>query len=473
MRSISPGWVVIQGPLMAIAVASLAGCGPRADPKAEPKPPTVTVVAVRKSNAPQVVHSQGTPRALNDVTVRARVKGFLQKADFTEGKNVKAGQLLLVIDEEPYQAKLDQARAKLDEALADQRKAEQSKAREVAEAQLHLAEAQRTLDQVEERRERSLLARNAATIDDVDRRVATLRKSSAQVEADLASLEQARADYETNILAAKSKVEAARADVRDAEINLGYCRMYAPIDGRIGQSLVKPGNLVGKDQNTDLVSIQQLDPIGVDLNPPARRLPEITRLLKKGKVLIDLLIEGERQYPEKAEVYFLDNTVDSTAGTVLMKAKVPNPEESLLPGQYVRITGRLEDFDDVIVVPDQAVIEGQGGPSVYVVEEGKDGKNVEVVAVKTIDTIDTDQGIRVIRSGLQPGQKVIVDGIQLVRPGQTLEVEEKDLDQVIQEAIRAGETDRYESPAPARRSSDGGNPSAAAKKTASDLAELD
>ena len=112
--------------------------------------------------------------------------------------------------------------------------------------------------------------------------MATLKKSTAQVEADLANLEQARADYETNILAAKGKVDAAKADVRDAEINLGYCRMYAPINGRIGQLLVKPGNLVGPDQNTDLVTIQQLDPMGVDLNPPARYLPEITRLIKKG-----------------------------------------------------------------------------------------------------------------------------------------------------------------------------------------------
>ena len=175
----------------------------------------------------------------------------------------------MVIEEQPYQIQLDLAKAKLEEAQAELVQAQQSKSREVAEAQLHLDEAQRTLDQVEERRERSLLARNAATIDDVDRRVATLKKSSAQVEADLAKLEQTRADYETNILAAKAKVNAAKADVEDAALNLGYCKMDAPIDGKIGQLLVKAGNLVGPDQNTDLVTIRQLNPMGVDLFPPA------------------------------------------------------------------------------------------------------------------------------------------------------------------------------------------------------------
>src|SRR5262249_10152747 len=151
-----------------------------------------------------------------------------------------------------------------------------SKAREIALAQLHLDEAQHALDQVEEKRERTLQARGAATIEDVDRKHALLKKSTAQVEADQASLEQTRTDYETNILAARAKVEAARAAVRDAEINLGYCRMTAPIDGRIGELRVKLGNLVGPDQQSDLVTIQQLNPMGVDANPPARRLQRVT-----------------------------------------------------------------------------------------------------------------------------------------------------------------------------------------------------
>jgi multidrug efflux pump subunit AcrA (membrane-fusion protein) len=421
-----------------LVLASLAGCGLRSEPRSLPPRPTVTVVAARKMNVPMIVSRQGTTRALEEVTIRARVKGFLGKPLFADGDNVKKDQLLLIIEEQPYQIKLDLARANLDEATAALDQARQSKAREIAEAQVHLDEAQRTLDQVEERRERTLLARNAATIDDVDRRVATLKKSVAQVEADLAKLEQARADYETNILASRAKVNAARADVQDAELNLGYCKMYAPINGKIGQLDVKAGNLVGPDQNTDLVTIRQLDPMGIDLFPPARYLPLITQLMKSG-LSMNVLIEGQRAHPHLARAYFIDNSVESTTGTVLMKAAVPNPDESLLPGQYVRVKVTVGAYRDMIIVPEKAVIEGQGGQSVFAI----DPKNGNKVAVVRVNPIDTYRGMRVIQSGLEPGQKVIVEGIQLVRPGQEVRVEEAALDPFFRDETETDEDERF------------------------------
>jgi multidrug efflux pump subunit AcrA (membrane-fusion protein) len=439
MRLMPAGQFVIQAPLVAVVVASLAGCGLRPEPRPMRPAPTVTIVAARKTNVPILVNRQGTTRALEEVTLRARVKGFLGKPLFAEGDNVKAEQLLVVIEEKPYQIQLDLAKAKLEEAQAELVQAQQSKAREIAEAQLHLDEAQRTLDQVEERRERSLLARNAATIDDVDRRVATLKKSSAQVEADLAKLEQTRADYETNILAAKAKVNAAAADVQDAETNLGYCKMYAPINGKIGQMLVKTGNLVGPDQNTDLATIRQLDPMGVDLFPPARYLPLLTRLMRSG-LSMNLFIEGQRPHSDQAKAYFIDNSVEPTTGTVLMKATVANPDESLLPGQYVKVKINIGEYRDMIIIPEKAVIEGQGGPTVYFV----DPKGGDKVGVARVDPIDSYRGMRVIRSGLESGQRVIVEGIQLVRPGQAVKVEEVALDSFFREETDTDVDDRYD-----------------------------
>ena len=138
------------------------------------------------------------------------------------------------------------------------------------------------LDQVEERRERNLLARKAASQEDFDKAEAQRKKSEAQVEADLANLDQAPADYKIDIDNAKAEVAKAKAAVEDAKLNLGYCRMFAPIDGRIGELKVKVGNLVGDGGATELVTIQQLDPMGLDFRPPARYLPVATALLGQG-----------------------------------------------------------------------------------------------------------------------------------------------------------------------------------------------
>src|SRR5262249_54523409 len=150
-----------------------------------------------------------------------------------------------VIDEEPFKAQLAVARAKLEQAEATLKKAKDSKAREVGTAQVALSQSMLELAEVEERREQALLKRNASSIDEVQRKQAVRKKDAAQVEADKASLDQTRADYQTNLLAAQAEVNAAKAQVADAEINLSYCRVFSPIDGRIGLAEVKTGNLVG------------------------------------------------------------------------------------------------------------------------------------------------------------------------------------------------------------------------------------
>jgi membrane fusion protein (multidrug efflux system) len=225
----------------------LSGCQKTAatPPRQDPK---VGVYLSRQMTVPIEISPNGTTRALESVTIRARVRGFLTERHFAEGAMVKKGQLLLVIDEEPYQIALQSAKAKLAETEAALKKAEESKEREVSSAQLDLDRAQLLLAQIQERRNRALVNRNAATTEDLDKTEADRSRWVSQVEADRAHLAQSKADYEVGIATAKAQLSAAAASVRDAELNLGYCRMYAPIDGRIGEARVKVGNLVGPDQ---------------------------------------------------------------------------------------------------------------------------------------------------------------------------------------------------------------------------------
>lgn len=412
---------------LAVVVAAQSGCGRlrTGTTAAREVPPTrVKVVVARKMDVPILGRPDGTTRALSDVTIRARVKGFLKEKHFVEGSNVKKDQLLLVIDEEPFKVKVDQARAVLDEAEAGLKKAEHSKAREVATAQVALDETQHQLDRVEERRERNLLARKAASQDDYDKAKASAEKSAAQVQAAKAAHEQAVADYDINILSARAQIEKAKADLESARIEHGYCRMASPIDGRAGELQVKLGNLVGPaaggSDTTSLVTIQQLDPMGVDLRPASRYLPLIERLVKAG-LEVRLSVQGKRPHPHVGKIVFVDNAVDPTTSTVLVKAQVPNPDHTLLPGEYVKVELNIGDYAGVVVVPDRAVVEAQEGSRVLTVD---DQNKVRVALVKVLDSY---QGLIALDSGITEGQKVIVEGVQLARPGQTVVAEEVEL----------------------------------------------
>jgi len=369
-------------------------------------------------DVPVLATPNGTTRAMEEVILRARVRGFLTERHFDEGTAVKKGQLLLVIEEEPYRIALDSARAKQQEAEAAVRKAEQSKAREVAESKVALDLAQLNLRVIEERRSRALLARNAGSQEELDRAEADRKQFEAQVQADRANHDQAVADYDVGLLAAKAQLQMARSGVRDAELNLGYCRMSSPIDGRIGQALVKVGNLVGPGQEgggyTELATIQQLDPIAVDIQISSRYLDKATQLVRQGLParLTRPGVEGEEAHPYVGECYFIDNNIDPTTSTFLSKARIPNPNETLLPGEYVKLEMKVDDLKDAIVVPASAVMETEAGPVVYIID--KEGK----VAIQRVEAgLTMYQGLRVLTKGLDEGVPVIVEGIQLIRPG--------------------------------------------------------
>jgi RND family efflux transporter MFP subunit len=385
----------------------------------------VSVVEARQMTVPIMAEPIGTTRALQEVSIRARVRGYLKKMHFKEGADVKKGQLLVVIDEEPFKAELASARAKLEQAEAALKKARDSKAREVATAQLALSKSMLELAEIEERREQALFKRNASSLDDVQRKQALRKKDAAQVEADKASLDQARADYDTSMLAAQADVAGAKARVVNAEIDLSYCRLSSPIDGRIGLAEVKLGNLVGPATSggnadyTELAVIRQLDPMGVDMQVSSRHLDRVTQLIAEG-LPVEVSrpgLQGEeaRRFPGKATV--IDNTIDPTTSTFRVQAEVPNPRKILLPGEYVKADVKVGEARDAVVVPEQAVIESQAGPSVYTVDgQGK-------VSVAMVKATFVYEGLRVLESGIQPGQRVVVEGLQLVRPGITVKAE--------------------------------------------------
>lgn len=402
--------------LAAALPLAMTGCRKPAA-AAMPPPPTVGIFEARQMSVPVVAKPTGTTRTLQEVIVRARVYGFLTERHFEEGAMVKKGQLLFVIDEKPYQVALQSAEAKLAEANAALEKAEQSKVREIADSQLALDRAQLLLAQIQERRSQSLLARNAGSQEDFDKAEADRKRWDAQVKADLANAAQAKADYDVGIAAAKAQVAAATAAVSDAQLNLDYCRMYSPIDGRIGQAKVKAGNMVGPNVlgggYTELATINQLDPMGVEIRASSRFLDQTARLVRDRRAVEIFRTgpTGEVAHPDQGECYFLDNAIDETTSTFLVKARVPNSEGSLLPGEYVNLKMVVGQIDDAVVVPESSVMETEAGTVVYVVDgEGK-------VAIQRVEAAHVHDGYRVITGGLAPGTPVIVQGLQLIRPG--------------------------------------------------------
>ncbi|WP_152054328.1 efflux RND transporter periplasmic adaptor subunit [Tautonia marina] len=407
------------GMITVAALGLLAATGCREpESQAAPPPPTVGVVEARRMTVPILSSPTGTTRSLREVAVRARVRGFLTEQPFEEGSFVEEGQLLFVIEEEPFQVALKSAEARRDEAEAALKKAEASRAREIAEAQLAVDHAQLELARVEERRQQTLISRNVATQQELDEAIARRESYAAQVEADRAQLEQAKADYDVNILAARARLNEAEAAVQAAKLDLGYCRMFAPMSGRIGEARVKVGNLVGPTapggaDNTELATVQQLDPMGVDIRVSSRYLERFSRLIAEGLAvrLTRTGLEGERPYPHEGRVNFYDNRIDPSTSTFLVKAEVPNPDGTLLPGEYVKLEMTIDVLEDAIVVPEQAVAETQAGPVVYLIDD--DG----TVAIQSVEAAQTHDGMRVVSAGLEPGRQVIVEGLQLVRPG--------------------------------------------------------
>ncbi len=364
-------------PFVAIATVlfSVAGCGEKNAAAQAPgqgmPPPEVAIVTVAPERVVMTTELPGRIEAVRVAQVRARVPGIVQKRVFNEGSDVKAGDVLFRIDPAPFQASFNSTQAA------------------VAKAEANLAQAG-----LKVQRYKPLVETNAVSRQEFDDAL-TAQKQAA---ADLAS--------------AKAAQETAR-------LNLGYATVTSPISGRIGRALVTEGALVGQGEATPLATVQQLDPIYVRLTQSSAELMQLRHALASGrlksvgkdKAKVTLVTEDGRAYPHAGKLLFSDVSVDESTGAVTLRAEFPNPDRLLLPGLFVR--ARLEQAvsEDAIMVPQQAVQRDPTGASVLLV--GDDGK----VKAQPVKTGAAQGSAWIISEGLKPGDRIIVEGFQKVKPG--------------------------------------------------------
>ena len=348
--------------IAAVALSAIAACSKK-DPPRQPAVP-VSVTTVKRASVPYVVTANGVAEPMQTVAVESQVNGILNRVTFAEGQPVQAGQVLFEIDPRPYVAVLDQARAQLarDQAMA--------------------VSAQR--DAV---RYAALVKEGYVTGSQAD-----------QAEANAAS--------------AAATVAADRANVQKAALDVANTTIRAPISGRTGSLLVRQGNLVKANSTPPLVVINQIQPILVRFSIAQSQFPDIQRYYRGGNALQVRATPSEGSgVPLQGTLAFVDNNVDSTTGTVLLKARFSNPEGTMWPGQYMSVALQLYVDPNALTLPSPAVLTGQQGTYVYTIDTAGTARKRPVQVARTVDTVT------VISSGLTDGERVIVDGQSRLVPG--------------------------------------------------------
>ncbi|HFK6954138.1 TPA: efflux RND transporter periplasmic adaptor subunit [Enterobacter hormaechei subsp. steigerwaltii] len=353
-----------------VCAALLTGCDGQENPQQHAQAPQVSVHIVKSAPLAVTTELPGRTDAYRVAEVRPQVSGIILHRNFTEGSDVKAGESLYQIDPATYQAAYDNAKGELVKAQA---------AANIA----HLTV----------KRYVPLVGTQYVSKQEYDQAVATAQQADASV------------------VAAKAGVESAR-------INLAYTKVTSPINGRIGKSSVTEGALVTNGQATALATVQQLDPIYVDVTQSSSdfmRLKQQTSLQKGDTSSVELLMENGQPYPLKGTLQFSDVTVDESTGSITLRALFPNPQHMLLPGMFVRARIDEGTQPDAILVPQQGVTRTpRGDATVLVVNEKNQVESRTVVAPQAIG----DRWL--ITEGLKNGDRVIISGLQKVRPGVTV-----------------------------------------------------
>ncbi len=379
-----------------------------------PPPPGVEVAEVEQHDAP--IHSEwiGALDGMVNAEIRAQVTGYLLKQKYTEGSFVRKGQLLFEIDPRPFQAALDQARGDLSKAKAQQAQANSQLLQ--AQAQLAQAEANQGKAQLDVDRYTPLAREKAITDQELDNAVQSNLAAKAQVKAANAGVETAR----SAIVAANAAAEAASAAVKTAELNLSFTTITSPIDGVAGIAQAQVGNLIQPNNPNigALTTISTVDPIKVYFTLSEQEYLSYTKRNSiqrnwgagaKGLEL-ELILSDGSTYPHKGRFFVADRQVDQKTGAIRLAGIFPNPGNTLRPGQYGRVRATTSIKKGALLIPQRAVTELQGGYRVAVV--GADNK-VSIRPVKAGDRIGT---MWVIEEGLKPGEKVVAEGTQKVRP---------------------------------------------------------
>lgn len=374
---------MLTASLLTLTVGStaLAADKPAAGADKTPPPPAVVVAAVETQLVDHHGRFIGTIQAIQQVSVQARVEGFLDEVAFDEGSPVKTGQILYQIEQPPFQAQLDAANAELAAAVA-----------EVASAEAGLLDAQAQFE------------RFSALVKKGDTSQAEFDRSRAQ-----------RDMAQANVDKAKAAVLQAQADIKTARINLGYTTIASPIDGRIGATNYTVGNLVGPSSKV-LSTVVQLDPIRAVFSIPSADFVRVTEQAGTPgenfqNYVPQLILPTGVTYREKGTIAFVDNQVNASTGSIAIYADFPNPEGVLLPGQFITALIHTAEQKRQPVIPAGAVIQTKDGKQVYVV--GSDNR----VALRTIKTGSQTGTDFVVDAGLKEGEIVVVSGIQKIKPG--------------------------------------------------------
>ena len=358
---------------LCLGMLALAACGKGKPQQGAPQMPTpeVGVITLKAQTVPLTKDLVGRLSAFRSADVRARVAGVLLKRTYEEGTDVKQGQLLFQIDPAPLKAALG-----------------------AAQGTLAQAQASYTNAKVNAQRARELAPKGYVSKSDLDNALAAERSASAAM-------------------------QQARANVQSAQINLGYADVRSPIDGRAGQQQVTEGALVGQGEATLLTTVEQIDPLYVNFNMSVSELEQLRQAQGQGNVSlagndnssVRVTLPDGSTYDQAGSVDFSSTTVDPATGAVKLRARIPNPQRTLLPGMYVTLQASLGQRHNVFVVPQAAVLRDTVGAYVYAV--GNDGKVVR----HDVTSGGMDGGNWIVTSGLQGGEHVIVSGVQNVKEG--------------------------------------------------------
>ncbi|MCI0387831.1 MAG: efflux RND transporter periplasmic adaptor subunit [Acidobacteria bacterium] len=413
MKSLSKRKLVILGAIgLACLSLLIVARSSKSKPPAQAMPaPEVEVVQVEQKNVPIYSEWIGTLDGMVNAVITAQVSGYLLRQVYREGSFVKKGELLFEIDPRPLQAAVDQAKGDLAKAQAQLTQANGQLLQ--SQAQLAQSEANQGKAQLDVNRYTPLAREKAITDQELDNAVQTNLAAQAQVKASSAGVETSKAA----IVAAKAAISAAEATVKTAELNLGFTKITSLIDGIAGIAQAQVGNLVSPTSGP-LTTVSTVDPIKVYFTPAEQEYLNFTRLNPtqsqrdeaSRRLELELVLVDGTTYPQKGRFFVADRQVDQKTGAIRVAGIFPNPGDILRPGQYGRVRAVTSIREGALLVPQRAVTELQGSYRVAVV--GGDNK----VSIRSVKVGNRVGPMWIIEEGLNPGERVVAEGTQKVRP---------------------------------------------------------
>ena len=417
LESMTDRTVIIAGLALLLLTVGCNSQAQQTSGPASPPPPVVEVTTVAAQDTPIFNEFPAQTYARDLVEVRARVDGYIERWLFKPGQQVTAGQPLYVLDLRPYRAQLEQAQGSVRQAEADVVFAKKQVSLLEAEANLDAARANLVRARQDFERLKPLVEQDAAARQDLDAATAALRAAESAVRAREATVEQTRLTTETQVQSAEGRLQQQRGAMTTASLNVQYGTVRAPVGGRIGDTLAPVGGLVTANAAQPLTTIAPLNPVWVRFKVGENQYLDYERLKRSAKgsgVPVELFLADGTKFAHAGHIENTLNQVDPRTGTLEVQARFPNPDNSVLPGQFGRVRLQTKSRQDVILVPQRAVQQNQSIQVVYTLSAQN---KVEVRPVKTGERVGNHW---IVEQGLRSGDRVVVEGVLTVRPGATV-----------------------------------------------------